>query len=254
MYSYRYDSSAATGLAIGWIIGGLITAIIFGLITKHINESKGYTGGFAWGFWLSIIGIIVVACKPDNRAYSHASSRYEAERRDRELLADGGWKCLSCGRVNNQFTTYCICGKTKEDSINPPKSDPKVISKQASQDNETIALIKQLAELHSQGILTDEEFTTKKASLLAKIGMNSSFPDDIDQKSSTQEAVFLEEIADKTSMMDIWKLWRDNNLAENNPEADEYIKKYKEIERLYGRLRDSEVESVKEELKQMLKA
>lgn len=56
--------------AIGYFFGVLIVSIIFGLITKHINESKGYTGGFAWGFWLNIIGIIVVACKPDNRSFS----------------------------------------------------------------------------------------------------------------------------------------------------------------------------------------
>ena len=48
----------------------LLVAIGFGLITRYINKSKGYEGGFAWGFWLAFIGIIVVACKPDNRSSS----------------------------------------------------------------------------------------------------------------------------------------------------------------------------------------
>ena len=39
--------------------------IVCGAITKHINESKGYTNGFGWGAWLGIIGIIIVACKPN---------------------------------------------------------------------------------------------------------------------------------------------------------------------------------------------
>ena len=45
----------------------LIVAIICGLITKSMNENKGYNGGFAWGFFLSIIGIIVVAVRPFNQ-------------------------------------------------------------------------------------------------------------------------------------------------------------------------------------------
>lgn len=58
--------------ALGYIVGGLIGCIIFGFISKYINESKGYEGGFAWGFWLNLIGIIVVACKPDNRPNAQA--------------------------------------------------------------------------------------------------------------------------------------------------------------------------------------
>jgi hypothetical protein len=45
------------------LIVGLIGACIFGAITKGINEQKGYEGGFWWGFFLGVIGIIVVACR-----------------------------------------------------------------------------------------------------------------------------------------------------------------------------------------------
>ena len=31
-----------------------------------MNRDKGYDGGFAWGFFLGIIGIIVVAVRPFN--------------------------------------------------------------------------------------------------------------------------------------------------------------------------------------------
>ncbi|MBD5158742.1 MAG: hypothetical protein HDT23_00610 [Ruminococcus sp.] len=44
----------------------LINAVIWGLITKTISRNKGYKGGFWWGFWLNIIGVIVVACRPNN--------------------------------------------------------------------------------------------------------------------------------------------------------------------------------------------
>lgn len=42
----------------------LIFAIIFGFIAKHISSGRGMEGGFWWGFFLGIIGIIVVAVRP----------------------------------------------------------------------------------------------------------------------------------------------------------------------------------------------
>ncbi len=45
----------------------LVMCIIFGCITRKINMNKGYDGGFAWGFWLGIIGIIVVAVRQPKR-------------------------------------------------------------------------------------------------------------------------------------------------------------------------------------------
>ena len=45
----------------------LIYAIICGFITKSMNQNKGYDGGFAWGLFLGIIGIIVVAVRPFNK-------------------------------------------------------------------------------------------------------------------------------------------------------------------------------------------
>ena len=42
------------------------TDIICGFITKKIGEEKGYGGGFAWGFFLSILGICIQAIRPFN--------------------------------------------------------------------------------------------------------------------------------------------------------------------------------------------
>lgn len=38
-----------------------------GSITRSMNRDKGYDDGFAWGFFLGVIGIIVVAVRPFNQ-------------------------------------------------------------------------------------------------------------------------------------------------------------------------------------------
>ena len=43
----------------------LVVALVFGFVTKSMGESKGRSGSFWWGFFLGIIGIIVVAMQKD---------------------------------------------------------------------------------------------------------------------------------------------------------------------------------------------
>ena len=40
--------------------------IVCGFTTKKIGEEKGYGGGFAWGLFLGILGIVVQAVRPFN--------------------------------------------------------------------------------------------------------------------------------------------------------------------------------------------
>ncbi len=43
------------------------TGVALGFLTKNMSTKKGYTGGFLWGFFLSVIGVIIVAArKPKN--------------------------------------------------------------------------------------------------------------------------------------------------------------------------------------------
>lgn len=42
----------------------LAQGLVFGFITSAIADSKGYDGGFWWGFFLGILGLIVVAVRP----------------------------------------------------------------------------------------------------------------------------------------------------------------------------------------------
>lgn len=52
---------------IGYLIGYLIVCLICGAISRAISSSRGMEGGFGWGFWLWIIGIIIVAVRPNDK-------------------------------------------------------------------------------------------------------------------------------------------------------------------------------------------
>lgn len=220
MYSRAYQTGVGIGLFV-YGIAYIIIAIILGFVTKKMNENKGYTGGFAWGFWLGIIGVIVVACKtPINNQYSDAP-RYAAQ--DSGYYHQPGqpsyntWKCV-CGQDNSEKLSYCTrCRRTKDEVLaelskvacpncgamnkksnqtcfacgrpmyetgnlysGAIKEAVRSLEKDAEQVNENtekatgpkadaIDLLKQLAKLHDQGILTDQEFESKKADILAKI-------------------------------------------------------------------------------------
>ena len=70
---------------IAFAIVTLIHSIIFGFVTRKISDNKGYEGGFGWGFWLGVIGIIVVACRPD-RNYNYTDiDTIKAEKTEKEL-------------------------------------------------------------------------------------------------------------------------------------------------------------------------
>ena len=57
----------------GTFIVYIIVAVVCGFISLSINQSKGYEGGFWWGFLLSILGIIIVAVRPFNQNKSNSN-------------------------------------------------------------------------------------------------------------------------------------------------------------------------------------
>jgi hypothetical protein len=46
------------------LIGLLIWRIILGLVSRRVMKNRGGKGGFWWGFFLGVIGIIVEAVRP----------------------------------------------------------------------------------------------------------------------------------------------------------------------------------------------
>ena len=44
-----------------------VTASILGCVAKMVNQNRGCHGGFWWGFFLGVAGIMVVAIRPLNQ-------------------------------------------------------------------------------------------------------------------------------------------------------------------------------------------
>ena len=72
--------------------------------------------------------------------------------------------------IDMEFDRYHISSIVLEmlpESRKP--AEVKDVKKSKQESNDVVELIKKLADLHSAGILTDEEFSEKKSELLSKI-------------------------------------------------------------------------------------
>ena len=109
-----------------WILVLLIPSIAFGFIAKYIAKSKGYDSGFAWGFWLGIIGLLVVGFRPtiSQSVTSGAESEYwQRISNPVGRKSQGSWHCV-CGQENSYGLDYCTrCCRTKaeSDKVSTPK-------------------------------------------------------------------------------------------------------------------------------------
>ncbi len=146
---------------IAYGVAVLIVCSVMGVISKKINESKGYYGGFAWGFWLGIIGIIVVACRAEAPKHTNTYedsrlSEYAKEEEQKRLLKNGGWKCAFCSRVNPDYVTTCVCGKT------PSESKIKIENENKPKPSTAEVELEEAKKLLEKNVITEEEYEAKR--------------------------------------------------------------------------------------------
>lgn len=164
-----------------FLIIACIYGVIFGFATQKVIENKGYyENWFWWGFFFSFIALLVALSKPDQHHYYNDnldSSRedYANEIYKRDILADGGWTCFYCNRLNAYNVLTCSCGKSKEESEQQVKLNEKIKASWQTESNttdnnideiSTIEMIEKYKKLLDSGAITQEEFDKKKASLL----------------------------------------------------------------------------------------
>ncbi|MBR1816812.1 MAG: hypothetical protein IJ763_08940 [Lachnospiraceae bacterium] len=77
------------------------------------------------GLILIVLGIIVgfISINKDKKIeydVNHNGKIYqmdiEEEKREKELMSSGGWRCASCGKAHSKYETSCSCGMSKQTS------------------------------------------------------------------------------------------------------------------------------------------
>lgn len=96
---------------------------------------------------------------------------YVQEEEYKKILADGGWKCNNCNRVNQSFMTTCQCGASKPNVILTKmpiqsKAESKIPQNTSKETSSAVDEILKLKQLLDAGVLTQEEFDAKKKQLL----------------------------------------------------------------------------------------
>ncbi len=163
-----YDSGDAAIFLIVYAVAAIIVCCIFGVVTKKINESKGYYGGFAWGFWLGIIGIIIVSCKPAVRSsYSNPQNMPNGYREEREnplAYSNGGWRCEFCDRANPGHKMLCDCGRSRNES----EQKKARLRAEGAKQGKTVKEIQLegAKKMLDDGLITQEEYEEKRRKIL----------------------------------------------------------------------------------------
>jgi hypothetical protein len=183
-----YKSTNSPGFLF-WFILCLVVACSCGYITQKITSDRGYYGGFAWGFFLGVIGIIIVY-KNTPRYSPSQTSKETASSANTIIIKESApptmpslsdWTC-SCGRTNAHYVSSCTCGLSKRQNTSPTtektsqaekaqtqKQPTKTVEENVStakKESDIISDIKQYKELLDSGIITQEEFDAKKKQLL----------------------------------------------------------------------------------------
>lgn len=165
----------------------LVVGVICGFICSAIASNRGMEGGFLWGFFLGIIGIIVVAVRP-NDGNSKSSSQKEGSKEKRVYYCKycnktfGGYNEEPCPHCKSMLApTTILLSEWMSYSIekrNDLKAefgrDKLLFTEDLTQETEKQKIevqsnaeeIRKYKALVDDGIITSEEFEAKKKQLL----------------------------------------------------------------------------------------
>ena len=172
------------------LVSLFIVNIICGIISEKINKEKGYDGGFAWGFLLCILGIVVTAVRPYRQyiktrnntvsevphifwctgcgsTFSSSNSKHtecptcKCTLKETTILAED-WRRLSSDeklQLKREFAN----GKHIKSSLYNDNNKEKTDSSSFSKADE----IRKFKDLLDEGAITEEEYEKAKTKLLS---------------------------------------------------------------------------------------
>ncbi len=148
------------------IIVFVVQGTFWGIITNRVMQDKGYYDSWFWkGFLFSGAAFATAVSKPKLQRDTYQEDIFLEKMRGRDILKNDGWECPFCHSLNEDIVSTCGCGKSREESIKYNKQQSTDIPEQ-----NIISLLKEYKELMDNGIITQEEFDTKKRELLKNNG------------------------------------------------------------------------------------
>ena len=172
----------------------IVVALVCGWISQGISSSRGMEGGFWWGFFLTIIGIVVVAVRPNDQQNDSARG-VQASRDDlddvphiyicRECRTTFGGtiqsrpeRCPKCGGEILETTVLLDQWRELSDAEKEERraaflqgrmlrgADSESGQAAASAAIDNAEAIRKYKGLLDDGIISQEEFEAKKKQLL----------------------------------------------------------------------------------------
>ena len=126
------SDAALVGTLLIWLFVYLVSGLFFGFFSKNISEDKGRspTEGFLIGFFLGVIGIIIVALLPANEAAISQSKLDDGTSKEcpycAEIIKSEALICKFCGRELPK--TNSLVGKNQNLEYETKYSENKSLS------------------------------------------------------------------------------------------------------------------------------
>ena len=170
-------------ISFGSFIGIIVISLICGSISKSISEKRGIAGGFWWGCLLWVIGIIVVALMPVDKArqedyLNNTAHIYYCPQCGKTFSGISDKKNDICPNCNSLMLETSILRDDWQNYSDDRKMQLKrafaegQYSRNVPSTNLPTSIvggadeIKKYKELLDNGIITQEEFEAKKKQLL----------------------------------------------------------------------------------------
>lgn len=142
------------------IIVFIAQGVFWGIVTNRVLYNKGYYDDWFWkGFFFSGAAFAAALSKPELYRDTYQEETLLGKKNKEDLLNNDGWECPFCHSLNGSIVSTCSCGKSREEGIEYIEQQSTSIPEQ-----NIISLLKEYKELMDNGIITQEEFDTKKTS------------------------------------------------------------------------------------------
>lgn len=167
----------------GTFIGIIIISLICGAISESISDKRGVAGGFWWGVFLWVIGIIVVALMPVDKArqeeyLNNTAHIYYCPQCDKTYSGVSDKKNDVCPNCNCLLIETAVLLDDWQNFSDAKKEQMKKAFAEGQYSRNATSItapasivggadeIKKYKELLDGGVITQEEFEAKKKQLL----------------------------------------------------------------------------------------